>query len=275
MGNGDTDEPKDEPKDERMRRDAPNRHARRIVRDEATRGGMVAQPRAFDDPRPASRAERQERALALLCQGLRPTAIAAAIGTTPGTVRRWLRTRFAGIAREAREEHAQALLRAIEAQREVARAAWEAYQHERAVEAAVLRGELDRLKRRAVRRQGTAPGRARGRTRDGDADPVDDDESREAESREEVVLEEYERPRLPSQGARYLALALTAQREMARLQGLYDEIAQQPDQFSITITRRPAGPENLPPEECAALLAAEDEADDENGEDTLEGEGEP
>jgi hypothetical protein len=104
---------------------------------------------AAEDPQTAPLATRQERALALLCQGLRPSAIAQILGTPPGTVHRWLRKHFDGLAREAREEHASALLRAIESQREIVRAAWEAYQHERAVEAAALRGELDRVKRRA------------------------------------------------------------------------------------------------------------------------------
>jgi len=207
-----------------------------------------------EDPQTAPLATRQERALALLCQGLRPSAIAVILGTTPGTVRRWLRTRFDGLAREAREEHASALLRAIESQREIARAAWEAYQHERAVEAAVLRGELDRVKRRAVRRTG---GSRSVRARSAKADQVAGKaEAGEDADGEEVLLEEYERPRLPAQGSRYLALAMSAQREMARLQGLYDEIAQQPGQISITITRLPDGPENVPPEERAALAAA-------------------
>jgi transposase len=209
---------------------------------------------AAEDPQAAPLATRQERALALLCQGLRPSAIAQILGTTPGTVRRWLRQRFDGLAREAREEHASALLRAIESQREIARAAWEAYQHERAVEAAALRGELDRVKRRAVRRTGgSRSGRARLAKVDQEANQGEADEDADGE---EVLLEEYERPRLPAQGSRYLALAMSAQREMARLQGLYDEIAQQPGQISITITRRPDGPENVPPEERAAPIAA-------------------
>lgn len=210
-----------------------------------------------DDPRAAPLAARQERALALLCQGLRPPAIAALLGTTPGTVRRWLRKRFEGIQREAREEHATALLRAIEAQREIARAAWEAFEHERSVEAAVLRGELDRVKRRAVRRTGRQrPGRAID-VRPDQPDRADGEgPGAEPDAGDELLVEEFERPRLPAQGARYLALAQSAEREMARLQGLYDELAEPSGQISITITRRPEGPENFPPEERAALIAA-------------------
>jgi transposase len=263
--------------------DETERDTTRAARRGRTTGKRVApQPeRALAPTRAAedSLAARQERALALLCQGLRPSAIAEELGTTPGTIRRWLRKRFDGLAREARAEHASALLRAIEGQREVARAAWEAYQHERVVEAAVLRGELDHVKRRAVRRSG---GSRRGRAHAVEADQA---EGEADETEEEVLLEEFERPRLPAQGARYLALALSAQREMARLQGLYDEIAQQPDHFSITITRRPDGPENVPQEARAPLSAAgvfgpvdtEDakaKAGGDEGEDESEGEGE-
>ena len=43
------------------------------------------------------------------------------------------------------------LIRAIESQRAIAQAAWEAYERERVVEDAILRGELDRVRRRAIR----------------------------------------------------------------------------------------------------------------------------
>ncbi|HEX9070086.1 MAG TPA: helix-turn-helix domain-containing protein [Ktedonobacterales bacterium] len=158
--------------------------------------------------------DARERALALLCQGMRAPAIAAVLGVSASTVRRWLRQRFETLLEEARDEHQTVLLRAIESHREVARAAWEAYEQERILQAAVLRGELDRLRRRAVRE---------GR---GDGD-------------ERILLEEYERPRLGNQGARYLAVALAAQREVNRLQGLYDRGAHHDERVSITITRRP------------------------------------
>lgn len=246
------------------------RQGRRVARTSSGRAvvGEVGRSAAgaSEEPRWTTPAERHDRALALLCQGWRPPAIASALGTTPSTVRRWLRQGFAGIQREARKEYATALLRAVEAQREIAQAAWEAYHHERAVEEAVLRGELDRVKRRAIRRTGTGTGR-RGRGRDVAADPAnpanpeapDDGDAVsgiDAEAGEELLIEEVERPRLPAQGARYLALAMAAQREMARLQGLYDELAEPEGHISITITRRPEGPENFPPEERAALIAA-------------------
>lgn len=46
------------------------------------------------------------------------------------------------------------------------------------------------------------------------------------------------------EGARYLSIALTAQREVARLQGLYYRIGQEPSPVRITLTRRPDTPES-------------------------------
>jgi len=189
-------------------------------------------------------AARRERAFELFCRGQRAPAIAREIGVAPGTVRRWLRARLGEVAREAYEERATALLRAIEGHREVARAAWEAYRQERAVEAAVLRGELDRVRRRAVRMGPRRPGRH--------AQGAGDAEAGEGDEGERVLLEEYERPRLPNQGARYLGVALAAQREAARLAGLYERAVRQPTDISITITRRPDGPENLLPGQSAS-----------------------
>jgi transposase len=41
------------------------------------------------------------------------------------------------------------------------------------------------------------------------------------------------------EGARYLSIALAAQREVARLQGLYYRIGREPSPVNITLTRRP------------------------------------
>jgi transposase len=57
------------------------------------------------------------------------------------------------------------------------------------------------------------------------------------------------------EGARYLSIALTAQREVARLQGLYYRIGQEPSPVRITLTRRPDTPES--PETPATPDAAE------------------
>ncbi len=54
----------------------------------------------------------------------------------------------------------------------------------------------------------------------------------------------YERERAAEEpdrheGARYLSIALAAQREVARLQGLYYRIGREPTPVEITLTRRP------------------------------------
>jgi transposase-like protein len=226
---------------------------------------LVAVERPGDregNPNAEPLAVRQERAFALLCQGWRVAAIARALGVSPSTVRRWLRKRVDDLSQDAREAHATALLRAIESQREIARAAWEAYENERAVEAALLRGEFDRVRRRAVRRLPS------GRDHSGNAD-----DGGKEDAGEQVLLEEYERPRHASQGARYLGIALAAQREMARLHGLYEDIAPDPGEIKITISRRPDGLENLLPGqrlETVGLVADGGDGSDDEAEEPRE-----
>ena len=58
----------------------------------------------------------------------------------------------------------------------------------------------------------------------------------------------YERERAAEEpdrheGARYLSIALSAQREVARLQGLYYRIGREPAPVEITLTRRPESPD--------------------------------
>jgi len=205
---------------------------------------------------------RNDRAFTLFCQGMRPAAIAAELEVSVGTVRRWLRQDMQTLAQEALVERAAQVQTAIESQRAIAAAAWAAYEHERALEDALLRGELDRVRRRAVRRDGDATshrasraGRGPRRVTDQTAVPAesagaldDSDTSDEADANgASVILEEYERPRHASQGAKYLAVAQAAQREVARLQGLYARIEQAVPEARITITRRPDGPENRAP----------------------------
>lgn len=56
------------------------------------------------------------------------------------------------------------------------------------------------------------------------------------------------------EGARYLSIALAAQREVARLQGLYYRIGREPSPVDITLTRRPEATETTE-------QAAEDSSD--------------
>ncbi|HEU0025533.1 MAG TPA: helix-turn-helix domain-containing protein [Ktedonobacterales bacterium] len=193
-------------------------------------------------------AERVERALALYLHGRPVAEIAAELAISPSTVRRWAREALRALADDDRAERAAQLQRAIESQRAVASAAWEAYERERALDEALLRGDLDRVRRRAIRgsRRAKAP-----RQPTTALEPPDEDCPPLAE-------EEYERPKRSTQGPRYLELALAAQREVARLQGLYRKLEASGSNVRLTLTRRPNGPENVPP---AAPAAGADDTD--------------
>lgn len=123
---------------------------------------------------------REERAFTLYCQGMRVTEIAVTLAASETTIRRWLRARLETLAQEERAERAEQLLRAIEGQRSIASAAWQAYER----------------------------------------------------ARNEEQPDRHE-------GARYLSIALAAQREVARMQGLYYRIGRPPSPVNITLTRRP------------------------------------
>ncbi|HZC04179.1 MAG TPA: hypothetical protein VE338_00920 [Ktedonobacterales bacterium] len=199
----------------------------------------------------APRDERQERAAQMYLQGRRVAEVAAELVVSETTVRRWARQALATLAEEELAAQATRLQRAIESQRAVASAAWEAYERERQLDEALLRGELDHVRRRAIRGRRREPG-VPASADDADCPPL--------------AMEEYERPRRSAQGPRYLAVALAAQREVARLQGLYARL-EQPDRAAIriTISRRPEGPENQAP-------ACVTDADEPRGiETTLEG----
>lgn len=186
---------------------------------------MIASGQTCDLP--SGEVSREEQAFALYCQGTRVAAIAVRFGVSQTTVRRWVQRGLGELADDARREHEAQLLRAIAAQQEIARAAWEAYHREQCIDDAVLRGEMDRVRRRTARR---LPRRER------DASPKAPDAAPEG-----LLEEEYERPRHTSQGARYLAVALAAQREAARLQGLYARVQRPAPDLRITLTRRPDG----------------------------------
>lgn len=191
---------------------------------------------------------RQEQAFTLYCQGARTAIIAARLGVTARTVRGWLAAVRAQIAGDREHDHRERLVRAIESHRAIASAAWDAYQQERQLERDLLAGKYDHIHRRSVRR-------VRGRRERSGHDLRRDDEAREgagcaggdADGDDDTLVEEYERPRHTSQAARFLAVALNAQRELARLEGLYRQVAEPLPPAQIIITRRPDGPENIPP----------------------------
>lgn len=201
---------------------------------------------AGDAAPPDAELSRQELAFTLYCQGERSTAIAARLGVTPRTVRGWLAAARARIARDREQDSRERLLRAIESHRAIASSAWDAYQQERQLERDLLAGKYDHIRRRSVRR-------VRGRERrEGHGEHGTAEDGAEAgcagEARDDdTLVEEYTRPRHTSQAARYLAVALNAQREVARLEGLYRQVVEPLPPARIIITRRPDGPENVPP----------------------------
>lgn len=179
------------------------------------------------------RDERARRAVTRYLQGQRVVEVAAELAVSETTARRWIRQALATLATDERAAQATQLQRAIESQRAVASAAWDAYERERQLDEALLRGELDSVRRRAIRGPRLPNPRGDMAGDDGDCPPV--------------AVEEYQRPRRSTQGARYLAVALAAQREVARLQGLYARLEQPERAVSITISRRPEGLEHAAP----------------------------
>jgi hypothetical protein len=159
-------------------------------------------------------ARRRERAFALYCHGLRVEAVAATLSLPAALVREWiadLLDREETLSGTGQSGRSAEMLVAIEGYRAIAGAAWLAYEDERAALHAL----------RAAQEAAT-----------------------------DATAEEPQRqPRQPAnQGARFLAIALTAQREIARLQGLYERHGQEEaPPVHITISERPEGPENIPP----------------------------
>jgi transposase-like protein len=178
--------------------------------------------------------------VAFYLQGRRVAEVAAELAVSETTVRRWARQALVTLAADERAARATQLQRAIESQRAVASAAWEAYERERQLDEALLRGELDHVRRRAIRGRGLPGARVA-------AGAPGKSTSEEDTPCPPLALEEYERPKRSAQGARYLAVALAAQREVARLQGLYARLEQADRAVQITISRRPDGPENSAP----------------------------
>jgi hypothetical protein len=215
----------------------------------------VSPPTVGDGAR--GRGSPREQAFALYCRGLRSPAIAARLGLPERTIRRWLRAIRADVASLRHADRAAELTRAIERHRAVVAAAWDAYDRERQIEDALLAGHYDRPRRRAyypsTDPDSVSPSRFRGRGQG---------------ERSSLLYEDFERPHRLNHGPRYLAIIVAAQREIARLQGLYDLLAEQPPaNIQITITRRPDGPENLPPEArlhpiAPALPFTDDNTDD-------------
>jgi hypothetical protein len=167
----------------------------------------------------------EAHAIALYRRGMRPEEIAATLEVAPDAVRSQLKRWRSELRAERRREQSSQALLAVESVRAICAAAWVAFEREREIERAILAGELDHMKRRVTRATPAPMG---------------------ASAAEETLLEELERPRLSNQGPRYLSVALAAQREIARLLGLYDEAGKDREPVEILITRNPPWPEPDP-----------------------------
>jgi len=185
----------------------------------------------------------QERAVVMSTRGMRSSQIALALGVPPRTVRHWLARFRKHMAAERQAELAESLDRAIESYRAILVAAWDSYESERRIERAILTGQLDRTRRRRIIQ---TPRHSRRTGGLGPNDLSDLDTTPDAGA-SETILEETETPRRTNHGARYLSIALAAQREITRLQGLYDRDRQPPADIRLTVVERPATPDDQPP----------------------------
>lgn len=165
------------------------------------------------------------RALALYRRGMRPEEIASTLAIPPETLSALLKRWRRELRDERRAEQSSHALLAVESVRAICAEAWAAFEREREIERATLAGELDHVKRRVTRPTAAREG---------------------GSASEETLIEELERPRLTNQGPRYLSVALAAQREIARLLGLYDEAGKDREPVEILITRNPPWPEPDP-----------------------------
>ncbi len=188
-------------------------------------------------------ATQQERAVVMSTRGMRSSQIALALGVPPRTVRHWLARFRKHMAAERQAELAESLDQAIESYRAILVAAWESYESEQRIEHAILTGQLDRTRRRRIIQ---SPRHAHRTALTTPTDLSDLDTASDAEA-SETILEETETPRRTNHGARYLSIALAAQREITRLQGLYDRDRRPPADIRLTVVERPAPPDDQPP----------------------------
>lgn len=202
-------------------------------------------------------AERAHLALDRYLRGGRVRAIALDLGVSESTARRWIKATLGGLAAEERAARVEQLQSAIESQRALASEAWDGYERERKLDEALLRGELDFVRRRMLRR---APQTLH--------NPPDESVTALAEGDCPPVAEEvYERPRRANQAPAYLRLALAAQREMARLQHLYDRLETPQTHVTFEIIRKAEEAGNASPASPASdelSLARDNGATDES-----------
>ena len=157
----------------------------------------------------------QDRAWELYCQGERSPAIAAALGVPARTVRDWLRAIRTQLAPVSQQQRAQQQALAVERQRSVLAAAWDGFHTDRERQEQLYQGAYDHLTRRTTR-----PAPASAQTAPAAKTAKNFPASTAAPA--QFLDERYARPRDTTHPVQYLRLALTANREMARLLGLYD-----------------------------------------------------
>ncbi|HLZ23760.1 MAG TPA: hypothetical protein VKQ30_16740 [Ktedonobacterales bacterium] len=177
---------------------------------------------AYDTP---DEAVNRERATALYCRGHRIADIATRLDVSVSTITTWLTDARYLLSAELRASREELTLRAIESARAVAAEAWEAYERDEQIEREILAGQHDYLRRRVTRPDRASPHRV-----------ASDEGSTDEDAGGDLLYEEFERPRHSRQAARFLMVALAAQREVARLQGLHKYVAPppQPVEFKVT-----------------------------------------
>lgn len=172
------------------------------------------------------RIERADRAFELFCRGRTPAEIARQLDVSWSTAARDIRSHLRRLDLDLSVSQRLRLARALAAQQAIARAAWARLEREAELEEAWLRGELDRVRRRILRpriggaaERGQLPSGANDPPREA-ADGGGDEGGGDRAGM--VVAEEFITPRLYFHQAHLLSVVLAAEREIARLQGLYD-----------------------------------------------------
>ena len=171
----------------------------------------------------------REQAFALHCQGLRSPAISAQLGVPQRTIRAWIAADLKILAEEQRATRREQLALAVERQHTLTAAAWSEFEAEIAARHTLLDALL-----LALTSAGTSPESATANA------PI---------------------PRLPAStpAPRYLTLILQADKEIARLLGLYtlaklDLLTPEPDTDISGASTAPASSES--PAESATAIPA-------------------
>lgn len=181
-------------------------------------------------PDAPSRQERRERIAALYAAGHSYRAIARMLDLPLATVWRTVQ-RLAREQPSAAQDDPRALelVRAIAVQRQITNHAWQICEAEEQLEAAALAGHLTYTRRRVIHQVDPT----------GAPPAVGADAGAPTTTPPTVVVEETRRPTFRSRRGQLLRIILAAEREIARLEGLYTFAARQ-----NTLGDRPRLPED-------------------------------